>query len=217
MSCCSRNNLNNLNTTVYSPSSCCSDDNGVTIQFVDGAVPFGGSSNTFRQCQMRPPYYPVFPPQAFPPQVFPPEITPIQNAVTASYALFYNSADAGTTYAAGTSISFPSTLYNTDTAGIVNNNNVLSLSGGATGRAYLISYHLSGVATDATVGLVINGVTADASAATATSTGELTLNGSYIVSVPANTTSTVQLNVISGSFTASASGIGTSISVVRIA
>lgn len=205
MSCSNQNqNLRNLDTTIYRTSGCgCSnDDSNVTIQFIDRGPMFPWPG-------VRPP----FPPMPFPP-VTPPQ--PAPGAQVGDYALFYNTAAAGATYAAGSSIPFPSTLYNTGTPDITNNNTSIALSGGTTGRAYLVNYQLTGTFTTATVGLAVNGVNETSTNSTATGADVQTVSGSYIVTVPANTTSTVALNVVAGTVATATPTDGTNISVVRI-
>lgn len=204
---CSNRNLRDVDTTVYRASNgCCSGDDGVTIQFIDRASP----------CCQYPPVYPLFP---FP--LVNPPVPPVVPAVvpTTLFALFANEATAGATYTAGALIPYPTTVLNTDTAGIINNGaGTLTLTGGTTGRTYLVNYQVSGTVTDATVGLAVNGVNAVSSNSTVAGTAVAgTLKGSYVLTVPANTTATVSLNVISGTVVTAAPTTGTNISVVRIA
>lgn len=208
---CSQQNLRNLNTTVYRTDRCgCGcDDNNLTIQFIDRPMP------CYPFYPGRPPFAPGMPPVT--PPVTPPVITPPSTAPTASYAQFVNSAATGQSYTAGTAIPFPLAVYNTDAAGIVNNNGVISLAGGATGRSYLINYQLTGTFTDAAVGLVINGANDRNTNAVFTGSDEATVSGSYIVTVPANSVSTVSLNVIEGTVQTATPTTATNLSVVRIA
>lgn len=205
---CSNQNLRNLDTTVYRSGrcGCTNDDCNVTIQFIDRGMPM------FPCHGIRPPFPPM-PPMPVPP-ITPPQPTP--GATVGDYALFYNTAATGATYAAGTTIPFPSTLYNTGIPDITNNNGSITLSGGTTGRAYLVSYQVSGIFTDATLGLTVNAVNDTSTNSFATGAGEQTVGGSYIVAVPANTVSIVALNVIAGSVTTPTPTSGTNISVVRI-
>ena len=197
---CSRSNLKNLDTRIYNtnPCGCGCDDQNLTIQIIDRGTPF---------C----PWYPPFPP-------VPPTPTPVV-IPTNSYAYFFSNAATGATYTAGSTIPISATSANTDTAGIVNNNGVLTLSGGTTGRSYLINYKLTGSTTAATVGLAINGVndTSTNSSINDAATSLNTVSGSYILTVPANTVSTVSLNVVTGSITTPTPATGTNISVIRIA
>lgn len=202
---CSNRCLRNLDTTVYRASDgCCSNDDSVTIQFIDRTSPC---------CQCGS----ICPPYPCPPVIPAPPVTPV--IPTASYALFANNAAAGVTYTAGQSVAFPATVLNTDAAGIANNGSgTLTLSGGTSGRAYLINYQLTGTATTATVGLVINGTNAVSSDSTVSGTSVAgTFKGSYIVNVPANAVTTVALNVISGTVATASPTAGTNISVIRIA
>ncbi len=239
---CSNRSLNNLDTTVYRTGSCssCGDNSTVTIQFVDGAMPYSQGNNSqpsFRQ----PVDFPTqFPPQ-FPPQQPMPPMTPpppVQAPVafpTNSYALFYNAAAAGATYAAGTNIPFPSTLYDTtaipgfvnnngipnnngmaNNNGITNNNGVITLEGGPRGRSYLVNYQVTGTFTTAQLGIAVNGTVDTNSITSANDTDAETVSGSYIVTVPANTISTIAVNVVSGTVATGTPTTGTNISVVRI-
>ena len=212
----SKQNLRNLDTTVYRASSSnCDDDNRVAIQFLnsndndDNDCPFG--ADFYQEALER---GRNFWPCPFPPRPFPPFASP-----TTSYALFFNAAATGVTYSAGVTVPFPSTQYNSEPQDIMNNGaGGISLSGGPFGATYLINYQLSAVFTDATVGLVVNGVNATSSNSLVTGTGVIgTASGSYIVSVPANTTTNVSLNVISGTATTGTPTSGSNISVVRIA
>ena len=135
----------------------------------------------------------------------------------AAYALFYNNSATGATYAAGENIAYQSTLYNTATADIVNNNGLITLSGGATGKAYLVNYQVTGeTANDATLALAING-TVDSNSEIIPNSATGTSNGSYLVNVPANSTSTVALRVVSGTVTTASPTVGSYLSVIRIA
>lgn len=211
---CNNSNIRNIDTSIYTQSTGCSTSNTPSVQIIERAVP----------CYIFPPQPPIFPPPA-PPAPIPtpnpnPTPTPTPTNPTASYAEFYNNSATGATYTAGENIPFPTTLYNTDTAGIVNNNGILTLSGGANGSTYLISYQVTGTNTNAVLGLAINstvdtntqviqGVTGDTTAATT--------SGSYIVSVPANTTSTVAVRVVSGTIAGASPTVGTHLSVVKLA
>ena len=177
---CNNRNLRNLDTNIYSSSNgCCDTDYEVKI--VERLIP----------CYVYPPRpMPPFEPIPQPPRPpVPPFLTP-----TAAYALFYNNSATGATYAAGENIAYQSTLYNTATADIVNNNGLITLSGGTTGKAYL----------DSNRKIIPNSATG-------------TSNGSYIVNVPANSTSTVALRVVSGTVTTASPTVGSYLSVIRIA
>lgn len=207
MSCFNRS-LNNLDTTIYTQSSnCgCNSNNGPTIKYVDRPVPVFYCPN-----------FPQFPPAVPAPPLPPtPPTTPTPAFPTNSYAQFFNTAATGVTYAAGTTIPFPSTQYNTDATGIVNNNGVITLSGGTTGRTYLINYQVTGTPTGATVGLIVNGTNDTSSNVTATSTTDQTLSGNYMLNVPANTSETVALQVIAGTLATATPTSGTNISITRI-
>ncbi len=200
---CNNRNLRNLDTNIYSASNgCC--DNDYDVRLVERLVPF----------YVYPPRpMPPFPPMPEPPQPpTPPFLTP-----TAAYAQFYNNSATGTTYAAGENIAYPSTLYNTDTADIVNNNGLITLSGGTTGRAYLVNYQVTGATADeAALALAING-TVDVNSQIVPNSTTGTSNGSYIVNVPANSTSTVAFRVVSGTVTTASPTVGSYFSVIRIA
>lgn len=211
---CPRQRLRDIDTTIYNNASrCgCDCDDKVTIQFVERPCPC---------CPWEPippvPPFPPFPP--FPPvPPVPPVPVPVINP-TNSYAYFYNSTPTGVAYATGSTIPFPTTLANTDETGIINNNGVLTLTGGENGRAYLINYKLTGSALSATVGLVINGANDTSTNLVFNNPTETlsTQSGSYILTVPANTTSTVALNVLFGTVTTGTPTTGTSISAIRIA
>ena len=202
MSCKDRN-LRNLETSIYTSSNgCC--DNDYDIRVVEKVVP----------CYFYPPRtFPPFPPSPQPPT--PPEFPTV--APTSSYAQFNNNSTNGATFAAGENIAFPSTQYNTDTADIVNNNGLITLFGGTNGRAYLVKYQVTGASTDeAVIALTING-TVDANTQIVPDSDTGTSSGSYIVYVPANSSSTVALRVVSGTVTTSSPTIGTNFSVIRIA
>ena len=199
---CNNRNIRNIDTNIYtSTTGCCQNDYDVRI--VERVVP----------C-----YF--YPPRPFPPSPEPPAPQPPGPPVftsTLNYAEFFNNAATGITFNAGENVSYPSTLYNTDTAGIVNNNGVITLSGGKTGRTYLLNYQVTGTtADDAVIGLEING-SVDANTQIVPNSATGTSNGSYIVNFPANTTSTVALRVVSGTVTTASPTIGTNFSVVRIA
>lgn len=205
MSCKDRN-LRNLETSIYTSSNgCC--DNDYDVRVVERVVP----------CYFYPPRpFPPFPPSPQPPTPpRPPEYPP--TVPTASYAEFYNNSTNGATFGAGENIAYPSTLYNTNTQDIVNNNGIITLFGGTNGRAYLINYQVTGASADgAVIGLAINGsVDANSQIVPDSETG--TSNGSYVVYVPANSSSTVSLRVVSGTVTTASPTIGTNISIVRIA
>ncbi len=197
---CNNRNLRNIDTNIYtSTNGCCQNDYDARI--VERVVP----------CYFYPPR--PFPPSPEPPTPpFPPE-----PSVFINYAEFYNNAATGATFGAGENISYPSTLYNTDTAGIVNSNGVITLSGGTTGRTYLLNYQVTGTTADESViGLATNG-SVDANTQIVPNSATGTSNGSYIVNVPANTTSTVALRVVSGTVTTASPTIGTNFSIIRIA
>lgn len=187
---CNKRNLENLDTNIYSSSNVCCE-NDCNIRYIERLVPY---------C-----CYPPNPPQ-------PPLTVP-----TASYAQFYNNSADGATYGAGENIAYPSTLYNTDTAGIINNDGLITLSGGETGRTYLLNYQVTGsAANEAVLGLAING-TVDPNSKIVPDSEVGTSNGSYIVNVPANTNSTVALRVVSGRIITSSPTVGSYFSVIRIA
>lgn len=237
---CSNRSLNNLDTTIYrtGSGSSCGDNSTVTIQFVDGAMPYCHGNNS--QPSFRPPmnFPPQFPPQ--PPMPPMPPIPPVTNP-TSTYALFYNASATGATYAAGTNIPFPSTLYDTSSVtsfgnnngipnnfgipnnnnmannnGITNNNGVITLEGGPRGRAYLVNYQVTGIFTTAQLGIAVNGTVDTNSITSATGDDADTVSGSYIVTVPANTISTIAVNVVSGTVATGTPTTGTNISIVRI-
>lgn len=202
---CNNSGIRNLDTSIYSQSSGCSAS---TVKIVERTVPVY-----------------IYPPQPMPPMPTPtptptptpiPPTPPVTGGVTASYAEFYNNSATGATYAAGENIAYPSTLYNTDTTDIVNNNGVFTLSGGTTGKTYLINYQVTGTNTTATLGLAVNG-TVDANTQFVQAGDNATTGGSYIVNVPANTTSTVAVRVVAGTVATASPTVGTNISIVRIA
>ncbi len=200
---CNDRSLRNLETSIYTSSNgCCDKDYDVRI--IERVVP----------CCFYPPRpFPPSPQPPIPPQ--PPEFPTI--APTASYAQFINNSTNGATFGAGENISYPSTLYNTDTADIVNNNGIITLSGGTSGRAYLVNYQVTGTfANETVIGLAVNGAVENNSKIVPDG-GIGTSNSSYIVYVPANSVSTVSLRVVSGRITTASPTIGTNISVVRIA
>ncbi len=137
------------------------------------------------------------------------------DGVTDSYALFTNSLAPGETYAEGTNISFPTTVYNTDERNIQLNGGSVSLAGGRTGKTYLVMYQVSGTFTTATLTVTEDGVAQQASDVTVT--GETTASGSYIVSVPPMQDSNVAVNVFAGSVATATPTAGTTLTVVRIA
>jgi len=200
---CNNRNFRNLDTNIYSASNGCCDTN-YEVKMVERLIP----------CYVCPPRpMPPFEPIPQPPHPpVPPFLTP-----TAAYALFYNNSATGATYAAGENIAYQSTLYNTATADIVNNNGLITLSGGTTGKAYLVNYQVTGeTANDATLALAING-TVDSNSEIVPNSATGTSNGSYIVNVPANSTSTVALRVVSGTVTTASPTVGSYLSVIRIA
>ena len=200
---CNNRNLRNLDTNIYSASNGCGE-NGYDIRYVERLIPY-----CFYPPRPMPPVEPIpQPPQPPTPPIFAP---------TASYAQFYNNSVTGATYAAGENIAYPSTLYNTDTADIVNNNGLVTLSGGRNGRAYLVNYQVTGVTADeAVLALAING-TVDANSEIVPNSATGTSNGNYIVNVPANSTSTVAFRVVSGTVTTASPTVGSYFSVIRIA
>ena len=74
----------------------------------------------------------------------------------------------------------------------------------------------SETANDATLALAING-TVDSNSEIIPNSATGTSNGSYIVNVPANSTSTVALRVVSGTVTTASPTVGSYLSVIRIA
>ena len=200
---CNNRNLRNLDTNIYSSSNGCCDTD-YEVKMVERLIP----------CYVYPPRpMPPFEPIPQPPHPpVPPFLTP-----TAAYALFYNNSATGATYAAEENIAYQSTLYNTATTDIVNNNGLITLSGGTTGKAYLVNYQVTGeTANDATLALAING-TVDSNSEIIPNSTTGTSNGSYIVNVPANSTSTVALRVVSGTVTTASPTVGSYLSVIRIA
>lgn len=210
MSCSSRN-LNNLDTTVYSTTSCPSSNNNptVTIQFIDGATPFsqGGNSQSGNcshgECNHQRPEEDQ------------------ETHPTNTFALFYNAATTGAEFEAGDNIPFPSTLYNTSDAckdnGITNNNGIITLSTcNKENRSYLINYQVTGSFEDAELGIAVNGIVDTNSIIAADSNDDTTISGSYIVTVPRKTATTVALTVVSGEVETGTPTVGTNISVVRI-
>ena len=196
---CNNRNIRNIDTSIYTQtSSCCQDDCNVRI--VERIVPY-------YVCPPRP--QPPFPP--FPPGPEVPIVAP-----TTSYAQFINNSATGATFAAGENIAFPIEQLNTDKADIINNNGVITLSGGRNTRAYLISYQVTGTNNAATIGIAING-SVDTNTQNVLNGDTATAQGKYIVYVPANTTSTVSVRVVSGTITGASPTVGTNLSVIRIA
>lgn len=187
---CNKINLDNLDTNIYSASNgCCEND--CNIRYIEKIVPC---------C--------CYPPKPIEPQPL---------ALTASFAQFYNNSVNGATYTAEENIAYPSTLYNTDTTDIINNDGVITLSGGTTGKTYLLNYQITGSsANEAVLGLAIND-TVDSNTKIVPDSEIGTSNGSYIVSVPANSAYTVALRVVSGRITTSSPTVGSYFSVIRIA
>lgn len=140
---CNNRSIRNIDTSIYTQtSSCCQDD--CKVRIVERIVPY-------YVCPPRPqPPFPPTPP--FPPGPEVPIVAP-----TTSYAQFINNSATGATFAAGENIAFPIEQLNTDKADIINNNGVITLSGGRNGRAYLISYQVTGTNNAATIGIAING------------------------------------------------------------
>ena len=196
---CNNRNIRNIDTSIYTQtSSCCQDDCNVRI--VERIVPY-------YVCPPRPqPPAPPFPPG--------PEVPIV--APTTSYAQFINNSATGATFAAGENIAFPIEQLNTDKADIINNNGVITLSGGRNTRAYLISYQVTGTNNAATIGIAING-SVDTNTQNVLNGDTATAQGKYIVYVPANTTSTVSVRVVSGTITGASPTVGTNLSVIRIA
>ncbi len=181
--------------------------NNRNIRNIDTSIYTQTSSCCQDDCKVRiveriVPYY-VCPPRPQPP--FPP-----------SYAQFINNSATGATFAAGENIAFPIEQLNTDKADIINNNGVITLSGGRNGRAYLISYQVTGTNNAATIGIAING-SVDTNTQNVLNGDTATAQGKYIVYVPANTTSTVSVRVVSGTITGASPTVGTNLSVIRIA
>ena len=196
---CNNRNIRNIDTSIYTQtSSCCQDD--CKVRIVERIVPY-------YVCPARP--QPPFPPSPPEPEV--PIVAP-----TTSYAQFINNSATGATFAAGENIAFPIEQLNTDKADIINNNGVITLSGGRNGRAYLISYQVTGTNNDATIGIAING-SVDTNTQNVLNGDTATAQGKYIVYVPANTTSTVSVRVVSGTITGASPTVGTNLSVIRIA
>ncbi len=204
---CSRRNLSNLNTTVYSTASpCCCDNNNVTVRFADGFPNFF------------PPVFPMPPVNPNPPMPPMPPTPPIIPApVTASYALFYNASATPVSVTQGNNVPFPLTAYNTDAAGITPNatGEIFTLSGGTTGRTYLVNWQVAGTFSTSQVALVVNGSTVNPTTTALNDAG--IANGSYIVAVPANSVSTVSVNLVAGSVTTGTPTVGTNISFIRLA
>lgn len=113
---CNNRNIRNIDTSIYTQtSSCCQDD--CKVRIVERIVPY-------YVCPARPqPPFPPAPP--FPPEPEVPIVAP-----TTSYAQFINNSATGATFAAGENIAFPIEQLNTDKADIINNNGVITLSGG---------------------------------------------------------------------------------------
>lgn len=199
---CNNRNIRNIDTSIYTQTSgCCQDD--CKVRIVERIVPY-------YVCPPRPqPPFPPAPP--FPPEPEVPIVAP-----TTSYAQFINNSATGATFAAGENIAFPIEQLNTDKADIINNNGVITLSGGRNGRAYLISYQVTGTNNAATIGIAING-SVDTNTQNVLNGDTATAQGKYIVYVPANTTSTVSVRVVSGTITGASPTVGTNLSVIRIA
>lgn len=197
---CNDRNLRNLDTNIYSSeNNCCGND--VDVRYIERLVPY---------CCYPPRPLPPTPPSVQPPM--PPFIPTLK-----SYAQFFNNSATGATFSAGENIAFPSTLYNTDNAEIINNNGLITLLGGENGKTYLVSYQVTGrFADEATLALAING-TVDANTQIVPDGESGTANGNYIVSIPAGSTSTLALRVASGTVTTSSPTVGTNFSVIEIA
>ena len=194
---CNNRSIRNIDTSIYTQtSSCCQDD--CKVRIVERIVPY----------YVCPPFPPTPP---FPPGPEVPIVAP-----TTSYAQFINNSATGATFAAGENIAFPIEQLNTDKADIINNNGVITLSGGRNGRAYLISYQVTGTNNAATIGIAING-SVDTNTQNVLNGDTATAQGKYIVYVPANTTSTVSVRVVSGTITGASPTVGTNLSVIRIA
>lgn len=199
--CNNNKNLSDLDTTIYSQGSRACE-----------------RLNATESCSCPHPHPPIPPFPPIPPMPPVPPVPPVVNIPTQRYASFYNSDAVGTTYSAGQTIPFPSTRYNTDTDGIINNNGVINLSGGRKGRSYLVNYQVTGIPTAAAIGLAVNGIVDSATISTIpTSTDYATLSGSSIVNVPANTVSNVSVQEVSGTLAAASPTTGTNINIVRIA
>ena len=119
---CNNRNIRNIDTSIYTQtSSCCQDD--CKVRIVEHIVPY-------YVCPPRPqPPFPPAPP--FPPGPEVPIVAP-----TTSYAQFINNSATGATFAAGENIAFPIEQLNTDKADIINNNGVITLSGGRKSISY---------------------------------------------------------------------------------
>lgn len=201
---CSKNNLRNLDTTVYNASCGCErDDNNLTIYFADRHCPY------YPYPPFTPPFAPENPPAMAP--SFPPMTSP-----TEDFAVFTSNTTADVTYTAGASIPFAVTSLNTSNENIINNNGVAALTGGRRGRTYLVNYQLTGTFNDATIGLSVNGVNEASTSNTVTGEGTITTNGSFIVNVPANSSTNVALNVIAGTVTG-VTPTGSNFTIIRIA
>ena len=77
-------------------------------------------------------------------------------------------------------------------------------------------YQVTGTNNAATIGIAING-SVDTNTQNVLNGDTATAQGKYIVYVPANTTSTVSVRVVSGTITGASPTVGTNLSVIRIA
>ncbi|MCM1285545.1 MAG: hypothetical protein NC213_01995 [Acetobacter sp.] len=219
---CSKRNLRNMDTTIYrETSNCCGcDDYSADAQSDDMFVnslsnyskPVYQVTRQYSRpcCPVCPPVPPLYPPI--------PPITPPVNVSnpTTDYALFYSTPATDATYAAGTTIPVPTTLYNTAIDSILNNPaGTIMLLGGPTGRTFLVNYQVSGTNSGTTLGLNVNG-TVPANSYVAALDGASTVSGRYIVDVPANSATSIALQVVAGTLTTTADTASTNLSVVRI-
>ncbi len=189
MSCLSQR-LSNIDTTIY-PSQ--------PSALADGFVPAQFQQPTVINPPLQVPSCPA----------------PVRdNYPTQAYALFTNAFAPGETYAAGTNIPFPTTVYNTDERNIERNNGSVILSGGKRGKTYLVMYQVSATFTDAQLAVTENGVAQQPSAVSVT--GDTTASGNYIVKVPACQDTSVSVNVLSGTVETATPTAGTNMTIVRL-
>lgn len=221
---CPKRNIRNMDTTIYRQTGnyCGCDDIVADVQSKEMLAcchPQNYSRPVYqvsRPCSNT--CCPVFPPVHFPmPPMYPipPSLPPVNSNPTEDYAFFYSAPATTATYTVGTSIPVSMTLYNTAPGEIINNASTVTLLGGATGRTYLLSYQVSGTNAGTTFGINVNGTVPANSYVTALD-GDSTVSGRYIVEVPANSASTVSLQVVAGTLSTTDETASTNLYVLRI-
>jgi hypothetical protein len=133
------------------------------------------------------------------------------------FARFVNNSATGVAYTEGQYVPFPTTLYDTDSNGIVNNTSVITLFGGRNGRSYMLDYQLTGIPETAVIGVAVNGtVDTNSEVYAPTSTTAVSVGGNYILTVPAGTVYTVSLQVVDGTLTLGTPTVGSYMDIVRL-